>query len=110
MAYLGWHDHLRWIAAVEDGNDGQREAEKDEPKDETVLLDAIFVAQVGPEPGKCQHDQSTTDHDPEREERDDYRRAVLWWKVGQADFLGGEAHAPDQAAENGDLDLIVVGL
>src|SRR5207302_2421042 len=89
---------------------GQGEAEKDKPKHETVSLHAILEAQVGSEPRKGQHDQSTTNHDPEREERDDDWWAVLCWEIGQTDFLGGKAHAPDQTAENGDLDFIVVGL
>src|ERR1700731_3535189 len=98
------------VPAGQDGNERQREAQKHEPKDEAVPLDTIFKAQVGSEPRNGQHDQSTANHDPEREERNDDGRAVLGRKVGQADLLGGKAHARDQTAENGDLDFIIVGL
>src|SRR5882672_16401 len=44
--------HLRGVPAGEDSNEGQGEAEKDKPKQETVSLDAIFKAQVGSQPRK----------------------------------------------------------
>src|SRR5262249_5713252 len=48
--------------------------------------------------------------DPKGEKRDQDGRAVLWWKVDEADLLGIEAHAPDQAAENRYLDFVAVAL
>ena len=39
--------HFRRVPAGEDGNEGQREAEKHEPKHEAVPLDTISKTQVG---------------------------------------------------------------
>jgi hypothetical protein len=102
--------HFRRVPAGQEGNEGQGEAQKDEPKEKTTLRDAAFDAQVGSKPGNGEHNQSTPDHDSEREERNDYRGTVLGRKVGQADLFGGETHARDQATENRDLDLIMIGL
>src|SRR5258706_15476714 len=43
-------------------------------------------------------------------ERDEHRRPVLTRKIGQPDLLGGEAHACDQAAQDGDRERISVAL
>src|SRR5882672_6069522 len=96
--------------ASEDSNKRQRKTKENQPKQPTVFLNAVFKGQVGPKPRKCQHDQATTDHDPKRKERDQNRWADLLWKVGQANLFGVQAHAPDQTAQDGDLDLVIVAL
>src|SRR6266851_15873 len=88
----------------------QWETEENQPEQEPALFDPAGGAQTGSDPGKRQHDQTASDHEPECEERDQHRRAVLRREVRQSDLLGIEAHAPDQAAEDRDLDLVTVGL
>src|SRR5262249_59095983 len=67
-------------------------------------------AEIRAVPGEEQHQQAATDHDPERKERDRHRRPVLYRKIGEPYFARSEAHASDEAAENGHAERVAVGL
>src|SRR6516162_5526214 len=101
--------HLGRVPAGQYRDEGQREAVERQPEQHSGLLDTPLVDQIRSDPGDQQHDQPAADHYSKREEGNDHWRPVLRREIGQPDLLGGEAHAPYQAAENRDRDLIVIG-
>jgi len=56
---------FRGEPAGNDGDEGQRETQESRPKQRAIVCQAMPVAQIAAEPGEPQHQQTTSDHDPE---------------------------------------------
>src|SRR5258706_15812376 len=62
-------------------------------------LETSVSAQIRSGPGQGQHEQAAADHDPETEERNEYRRPVVFGNAFEPHFSGIETVGVDQAAE-----------